>query len=100
MNTIKIQKYIKNKNHNIIENRFALLFEKLKLIENKIKRNTFGGKVRYIIPVFIIKSNSSNEFIINISIKHTLLERNKDHYAYYFLLKLCDEKIWKEIALN
>ena len=43
-------------------------------------------------PIFIIKSNSSNEYIINISIMYTGLERNKDYYAEYFLLKLWDEK--------
>ena len=55
---------------------------------------------RYLIPVIIIKSNCSNEYIINISIKHNLLEKNKDYYTEFFLLKLCDEKIWKELVLN
>lgn len=54
--------------------------------------NTFGRKARYIIPVTIIESSSTNEYIINIAVKHKLLEKNKSYFTEYYLLKLCDEK--------
>ena len=87
---MKSQKYKRNVKGTNIENRYALLCEKFKLYGNKIKRNTFGGKGRYLIPAIIIKSNYSNDYIITISIKHNLLEKNKDYYAEFFLLKFCD----------
>ena len=54
------QKYRMNIKNPIIKNRCILLWEKFKLYGNKIKRNTFGRKGRYIIPVNIIKSSSNN----------------------------------------
>ncbi len=74
--------------------------EKFKLFGNKIKRNTFGEKGRYLILVIIIKSNSSNEYIINISIKHKLLGNIKEYFEEYIFWKLCGVKIWKELVLN
>ena len=52
-NTIKSQKY-RNKNINIIENRFGLLCERFRVFKNIIKVNNFGGKGRYRIPIKII----------------------------------------------
>ena len=97
--TLLSQKYHKNMNNPIVEKRSALLCEKFKLYGNKLKMNTFGRKGRYIIPVTIIKSSSTNEYIINIAVKHNLLEKNKSYFAEYCLLKLCDEKIWNELVL-
>ena len=47
-------------------------------------RNLYYLEIKYT----FIKRNSFNEYIINLSIKHKLLEKNKDYYAEYFLLKL------------
>ena len=96
--TLLSQKYRKNMNNPIVEKRSVLLCEKFKLYGNKLKMNTFGRKGRYIIPVTIIKSSSTNEYIINIAVKHKLLEKNKSYFTEYYLLKLCDEKIWKELV--
>lgn len=74
--TLLSQKYSKNMNYPIVEKRSALLCENFKLYGNKLKMNTFGRKGRYIIPVTIIKSSSTNEYIINIAVKHKLLEKN------------------------
>lgn len=98
--TVISKKYSKNIKNPIVEKRYGLLCEKFKIYGTKIKRNNFGGKGRYIIPITIIKSSSNKEYIINIEVKHQLLEKNKDYYTDYFSLKLCDEKIWKEIVFN
>lgn len=54
--------------------------------------NTFGRKARYIIPVTIIESSSTNEYIINIAVKHKLLEKNKSYFTEYYLLNYVMKK--------
>ena len=94
------QKYKKSNNNSNIENRHGLICENFKLVGKTLKRAVFGSKGRYIIPIMIIKSKGSNEYIINISVNHKYLKKNKDYYAEYCLLKLCDKKTWDELIIN
>ena len=51
------------------------MYANFKLVGKTIKRVVFGSKGRYIIPVNILKSNSANEYIINVSVNHKYLEK-------------------------
>jgi hypothetical protein len=91
------QKYNKNKYNPIIENKLGLICERFKLEGSNIKRPTFGGKGRYIISVRIIKSYSNNYYLIQCPKNYKNLEINKNYYAEYHLLKVCEENTWKEL---
>ena len=65
-NIINSQKYNKKNGNLNIENKLTLLCENFKKIGKKLIASTFGGKGRYIIPVFIIRNYSNNEYEISI----------------------------------
>ena len=64
-NIVKIQKY-KMKPEIKLNNRKVLLCENFALTGSNLKVLKFGSKRRYLIPVTIIKNNSSKEFIISL----------------------------------
>lgn len=93
---INSQKYANKNKNNIIENRYDLLAEKFSIDSNKLKLSNFGGKGRYLIPIYIIKSVSSVDYLIQLPIKYKNLDNKKDFNADYRLIKICDEKTWSK----
>ena len=92
--------YKKFNSSKILENKFGLLCENFQLLVNTIKKNVFGNKGRYKIPIFIIKSCSSSEYEIKLSFDYKNLKKNKIYYSDFILLKLCDEKTYMELLNN
>lgn len=74
--------------------------EKFRLIGDKLKKSTFGGKGRYSIPILVIKSTSNSEYYIKSYFKYNSLKKNNYYYADYNLLKLCEEYLWNDIYNN
>jgi hypothetical protein len=84
------------KNNVVIENRVGLLAEKYCLIGKNEKLPTFGGKGRYIIPIKILKGNSSN-YTICLEKNYKNLKFGTKYYVDYRLVKLCDTKTYNEL---
>ena len=83
-----------------IENRCALLCENILLNNNKITKAAFGGKGRYLLPIRIISSSSSDEYKIKFEYNFKNIKKDFIYYVDYNLLKLCDDKTWKELNIN
>ena len=74
--------------------------EKFRLIGDKIKKSTFGGKGRYSIPILIINRTSDSEYYIKRYFNYKSLKKNNYYYTDYNLLKLCEENLWNDICNN
>ena len=99
-NTLKSQMYKKFDSSRIIENKFGLLCENFQLLSNNIKKNVFGNKGKYKIPIFIIKSSSPSEYEIKLSFDYKNLKKDKSYHSDFTLLKLYDEKTYMELIKN
>ena len=99
-NIIKSQIYIQKNRISSIKDKKGLLAERFNLIGNKIKLPLFGGKGRYIIPVNIIKNISNCEYLITLGISYGKLDKNKNYYCDYHLLKLSDNNTYNELVIK